>query len=57
MDFIELAIIVMLCVLSFLLGQKLIIKNNLPAKNDKYKSLPDTYEEDEEVFCFIYFYF
>ena len=53
MDFIEIAIILMLCVLSFVVGQKLSNPKSVPAsKNDKYKKLPESYEEDEEVFHF-----
>lgn len=51
MDFIEIAIILMLCVLSFLIGQKLSTLNMAsPPKNEKYKSIPENYEEDEEVY-------
>lgn len=51
MDFIEIAIILMLCVLSFLIGQKLSNVNmTSPPKNEKYKSIPENYEEDEEVY-------
>jgi hypothetical protein len=52
MDFIEIAIIIMLCVLSFLIGQKFNHVKILPpsSKNDKYNKLPESYEEDEEVF-------
>lgn len=55
MDFLEISIITMLCVLSFLMGQKF---NNLNitthSKKDKYKSIPETFEEDEEVLFFSY---
>lgn len=51
MDFIEIAIILMLCVLSFVVGQKFTNpKSPAALKNDKYKKLPESYEEDEEVF-------
>ena len=51
MDFIEIAIILMLCVLSFVVGQRFNNQKSPPAsKNDKYKKLPESYEEDEEVF-------
>ena len=53
MDFIELAIIAMLCVLAFLLGQKFNkLKITPPSKTDKYNKIPESYEEDEEVFNF-----
>lgn len=43
-------IIIMLCVLSFVLGQKFSnVKLVAPPSNEKYKKLPDSYEEDEEV--------
>lgn len=51
MDFIEIAIILMLCVLSFVVGQRFNNPKSPPAsKNDKYKKLPESYEEDEEVY-------
>lgn len=51
MDFVEIAIILMLCILSFLVGQKMTdSKKPSPVKNEKYKSIPDSYEDDDEVF-------
>lgn len=51
MEFIEIAIIILLCVLSFLLGQKFNKESTASLKKNegKYKSLGEN-EDDEEVF-------